>query len=136
MNARKAIRTALKELLLGNTEAGDNVFSSRKSNISDEELPAITIFTPVENATPQSISQKTYIRTLEMHIEVRDQFVDLVDDTLDDLVSEIEQIMADNQSVSGTTIGSVLAQTITEIDYSGEKPSGLATMIYELKYIG
>jgi hypothetical protein len=136
-NDRKGIRSALKSLF-ENDESFEavKVYSNRKSNISQrEELPSITIFTPNEDATAESLQQTRYIRKVQLVLEVRIDSSEDTDDILDDLLSKVEDFMLVNSNISGTVLGSVLQSTETEIGYDGNLEIGLGVLTYEVTYV-
>lgn len=134
---RKGIRTALKNLLVTADIAGENVFTSRRIGISaEEELPSITIFTPLEANVPRDMRETQYIRNLELRIEARIKASDnSTDDDLDDLLQEIEDVVSENPDISGNCLGSLLVETSTELDEQAEETIGLGTLVYNCKYI-
>jgi hypothetical protein len=133
-NNRVQIRSAIKALLTGTTSAGNNVFSSRGHAYWRSELPAICIFTSHEPAQPSNLQNTRYNRTLEISIEVRVEASSSTDDTLDNLIAEIEAIMQANPSLSGTVQSTTLTNTDIRVDTDGEQPIGVGTLSYESKY--
>lgn len=134
-NNRVAIRAALSALLSGNTNADTNVFINRGSPLWKTEFPAILVYTKEESATPESIQVRRYIRDLQLLIDVKVQATDASDDALDAVVSQVETIMADNSSISGTVLSSILSKTEISVNSDAEEDIGVATLTYECKYI-
>lgn len=133
-NKRKEIRAALKLLL---DVEFDNVYTSRTFAISQREnLPAVTIYTPEEPVRPKDLSQKSYIRSLELRIEVRIADRDTADDTLDEMMNEVEQILFDNHSIGGTILSSELTGSSVGVDFDGSEPIGIGTLTYLCLYVG
>lgn len=135
-NKRKNIRSALAALLLGNTSAGSNVFANRSTPVWNNELPVLLIYSEQEDAVPRDIRVSSYIRTLNITIECKAEDSASLDDTLDDLATEVESIMASNPSISGTSQGSVLLRTEMELNAEAEKPIGVLRLYFEIKYMG
>jgi len=134
-NKRTEIRDAVKELLDGETEAGSNVYVNRETSLWQSELPAILIYTNQESSVPNSINLKRYIRTLELKIEVKVEESEAVDEEIDALLAEIEEIVSENISLSGTVLSTKQISTEIEFDTSGEKPLGVGTLTFECQYI-
>ncbi len=133
---RETIRGAVVSLLTsGNTDAGNNVFSNRKNPLWQEELPAILVSTEEETAEPRDIQGKQSIRTMQLRIDCKIEAVPSVEDDLDDLCDDVEEILADSPSLSGTALDAVYKSTVIATDVDGEKEIGTATLIYEVKYI-
>lgn len=134
-NSRKTIRTTLKALLSGQTEAGTNVYTNRDTNFWQSELPAIIIYTTQESAVHESLQGQRYYRTLQLNVEVKVEAASGVDDALDDLIGDIEDIVTANKDISGTVLTTVQLNTETNIDSDGEKYVGTGTISFECKYI-
>ena len=136
-NKRTEIRQALKALI--NVEVlftGVTVSTNRRSLVSQrEELPAITLMTANESATPEALQQKRYIRKLELRIEYRVDATENVDDLMDDALSQIEDFMLLNRDISGTLLGSELKGTETDVGHEGDQEIGLGVLIYECTYV-
>ncbi len=135
-NNRKAIRAALKEILAeGDTAADESVFTNRETKLWPVELPCIIIYTPDEEATPESISQTRYIRDLQLNIELKITATEDVDDDLDDFVAEVEALIDANPSLGVAGLSSKLTNTNIRIDEGGENQIGVATLSLLCKYI-
>jgi hypothetical protein len=89
-NNRSNIRAAVKTLLDGETDAGDNVYTNRETGFSQTQLPAIIIQTDEEQARPVSgtVSRRS-LRTLSLKITVKLEESDSIDDDLDALLAYV-----------------------------------------------
>jgi hypothetical protein len=135
-NNRSAIRAAVKDLLLNNTDAGDHIYTSRKTALwSDSELPAILIYTNQEPATPSSLQSRQYIRKLELLVEVRVQAADNVDNRVDELLGEIEDQLHTDTSLEGTVISTIQTNTEIRVDSDGEQDIGVGVLTFECQYL-
>lgn len=134
-NNRSAIRQAIKTLLVDETDALANVYTSRTSLLWKSELPAILIFTEQESAVPESMRNTRSIRTLQVTIHAKLEASEDVDDDVDTLVAEIEVLMTSDSSLGGTVLGSSLTNTETRVESEGEKDIGVAVLTYECKYV-
>jgi hypothetical protein len=135
-NNRSAIRDAIKALLLDETDAGANVYTSRTSPLWQSELPAILIYTEDESAKPESMrANSRSIRTLQVTIHAKIEASEDVDDDVDSLVAEIETLISEESSLGGTVLGSQLTNTETRVDMQGESEIGVAVLTYECLYI-
>lgn len=135
-NNRKAIRAAVKTMLLNNTSAGENVYTNRETTTWESELPAILIYSDDENATNRDITGRQKIRTYNVRIEIKAEAEASVDDDLDDLAQEIETILNADRSLSGTAMDSNYTSTSISISSEGDKEIGTVLLNYEIKYIG
>lgn len=134
-NNRKAIRDALKALLIGSTAADANVFTSRTSPLWESETPAILISTPEESTEFGSLQANRYRRTLTLNVEVKIVATENVADDLDDLVNQIESILILNQSLTGTVQSTTLQSTSTRVDSETDQDIGVAELTFECKYM-
>lgn len=134
---RKDIRNALKTLFENDVQFDAiSIFSSRRSLISErEELPSITLFTPNEDLTPETIDQKRYIRKLQLTLEIRTASTDNVDDDLDTISDMVETFMLANSSINGLVLGSVCLTIETEVGLEANQEIGLCTLNYECTYV-
>lgn len=135
---RTDIRNALKDLLTGSsptyaTSAGANVYTNRVYNHSKIKLPTINIFEESESANTRDANTRLYSRTLTMKIEVRVEANEDWDEALDDILLQIEDLIAANRQLGGKVSAS--KYTGTEFQFEpGEKMIGLGTLTYELIY--
>lgn len=135
-NNRKNIRDAVVTMLSGNTAAGTNVYANRETRLWQSELPAILVYTRDESAESRDLSGRQSIRTLDLVIEIKAEANDTIDDDLDDLATEVEDIISADRSLTGTAIAAVYKGTTLALDSDSEIEKGVATITYETKYIG
>lgn len=134
-NARKEIRDNIKAFLLSSFSDSE-IFSTIQTGISQgEQLPSISIVTPNETATPESMNRKRYIRKLELKLEVRVTASVDTDDELDLLIAEVEDAVLADSTFGGTVLDSVLLDTETDIGFEGNREIGLGILTYEATYI-
>jgi hypothetical protein len=135
-NNRSNIRAAVKTLLDGETDAGDNVYTNRETSLSQTQLPAIIIQTDEEQARPESgtVSRRSF-RTLSLKITVKLEESDSIDDDLDALLADVEDLISASPSLGGTVLSAILTSSEMSIDGEGEKLIGVGTMTYECQYI-
>lgn len=133
---RTDIREAVKTMLLaGATVAGENVYSNRVSAFWKSELPSISIFTTEEEATPRDLKNQTYVRTMQLRLEVHAEATEDLDTLLDEAAVEIEDILNADQGLTGTALGSKLTSTSIELAGDASTPVGVLSLNYEIKYI-
>lgn len=137
-NNRKAIRNAIKELMIAAPELSylSEIFTSRRANVSQlQHLPCVTIFTPNETASKRSVNCKDYIRQLDVNLEVRVDASNNVDDVLDDIMKDIENVITSNLDFKGTVLSTELVESVTEVGHDGNKPIALGILTYRSTYI-
>jgi hypothetical protein len=120
-NNRSNIRAAVKTLLDGETDAGDNVYTNRETSLSQTQLPAIIIQTDEEQARPESgtVSRRSF-RTLSLKITVKLEESDSIDDDLDALLADVEDLISASPSLGGTVLSAILTSSEMSIDGEGE----------------
>lgn len=132
---RTLIRAAVKALLAGNTDAGNNVFTSRKTNYLVSELPAINIRLGDEEATPRDIRGLIFVRNVALLIEIKASDMTTLDDTLDNIAEEVETALNADKSLGGLVHGTIYRSTSeVEIDEDGNKPIGSITLTFNIQY--
>lgn len=133
-NNRFAIRFALMNLLLGQTSADQNVYTNRENSLWRVELPALIISTSEEPVVPATLQGRRYNRTLTLTVEAKVEATESVDDALDALLAEVETIVSNNPSISGTVQAIIQTNTETHMVSQGERDIGVGTLTFECKY--
>lgn len=135
MNNRAAVRSALKTILSGATDAGSNVFAHRGTSLWTSELPAILIYTNQEQAKREALNRSRYIRTIELTIEVKVEAGDDVAEELDALLGQVEDVVQANESINGTVLSTVQTNTEIRVDSDAAQNIGVGTLTFECQYI-
>lgn len=133
--SRKLIRDKVRELLLGNTTAGTNVYVNRETSLWTSELPAILISNGEETAVPRDLRATQHRRTLNLVIEVKVEANDTVDDDLDTIAGEIETILLANPTLDATCISQTYKSATLELDSDSEIEKGVLTLTFEVQYL-
>lgn len=131
---RKSIRHAIAAALTGNTSAGANVFASRTRSIPASKLPAILVYTSSETAEVFNQSPRELRRTLSVGIEIAARADDDLDDALDDIAEQVERVMSEHQTLSGTASDVLLTGTEITLTKDGDNQHGAAILTYEVTY--
>lgn len=136
-HVRRQIREAVATAVTGLTTTSTRVFRSRVYPAQTSELPCLLIFTRSEASAPMTIhAPKGMDRTLQLEIVAVAKAGADLDDTLDGICKEVE-IAIETWSIAG--LGGLaesiqLVSTEFELQGVGEKPTGTATLTYELSY--
>ena len=96
---RKKVRDTVKALLLGNTDAGDKVFTSRINKAFLEELPGIFIYTPQDTPQLTRKMDQDFERLLLLNAEVivdQKEEADIIEDIADVIAGQVEDILLPN----------------------------------------
>lgn len=131
---RKAIRHAITDVLLGNTDAGANVFPSRILPVWATELPYIAVYTRDETAEIFNESPRELKRVVSVAIEIGGRADESLDDVLDDLAQQVERIMSENQTLGDVASNVLLTRTDIALADEGQQKHGGCVMTYEVTY--
>jgi hypothetical protein len=108
------------------------VYQWRKTN-----LPACNVFTEEEESEPLHMSskgQRKVQRDLILMVEIyATADAATVDDTLDDLITEVELILG-NSTLNGLAYDVSLRKTETDYDGEGDVPVGVASLTWLARY--
>lgn len=134
-HVRKRIRAAAAVALANLTTTGARVYASRVYPLQDANLPALRISNPDESIEPVTMSaDPTLERVLQLEIEACVKAVSGYEDTVDQIVKEVEIALAAAPTLSGLCKSVRLRSIATELSGDGEKPLAVATMTFEVPY--
>ncbi len=136
---RKQIRDAVVIKLTGLATTGVNVFQTRIWPVNDAELPCLLVLT--DGDTVNSYSEGSVVantprnvnRTLHLTVQVLVRGTS-IDDALDQICLEVEKALASDRFLGGLSVNVTLTDTRIEFKGDGEKPTGEATMTYQIEY--
>lgn len=137
LHPRQQIREAVKALLLGQTAAGSRVSETRVVTYRSAELPAISIYIPVESVEPEesrNTAPRELTRTAQLVVEGVVQQVGNVDDALDALALQIETAMHADETLGGKTDDSILESTDVTLTEDGDRLVGVVRLVYSVEY--
>lgn len=136
---RKQIRDAVTLKLTGLPTTGANVFQTRVWPVNDSELPGILVMLDADQInsysdgsvvanTPRSVN-----RTLHLTVQALVRGL-AIDDALDQICLEVEKALAVDRFLGGLSVNVTLADTRIQFKGDGEKPTGEASMSYQIEY--
>lgn len=150
---RKKIRQAIAALLLNNTPAGDRVWTNRPNPLSQRpsqqsassQLPAILIYTRIEDSDVFNEAPRQFLRTVEVVVEIAEAMNDAIDDTLDDYAETVERLILLDDSLGQdpdfpndpeerVASETRLVRSQMTIADGGEIPIGAAILTFEVDY--
>jgi len=132
---RRQIRDAAIAVLTGLTSTGANVFPSRVYELQDAELPALRIDTNDEEVEIAAFggSSRAVARTLQLLVQACVKQNTGYNDTIDQIIKEVEIAVAANQGMGGAKY--VQLKTIAiEMSGDAEKPIAVATLTFICPY--
>lgn len=130
-HVRQQIRESVGALLTGLTTTGARVYQSRARPLQETELPALRIYTDGDDAETLSLSRPAVQdRTLKIRIEAVARAADNLDDTLDTICKEVETVMGNNATLSGTAKDCFYTGTEIDMQANGDRVAGVARMSF------
>jgi len=134
---RRQIREALATAVTGLTTTSTRVFQSRVYPLQAADLPCLLVHTRSERSQPSTVHPNRVIeRTLEVEVVAIAKATADLDDTLDGIAKEVETALA-GPPTGLVNVGAKdvrLISTAIELNGEGEKPTGSATLLYEVDY--
>ena len=113
VHQRTLIRTAISKLLINQTNAEDRVFTSRPSNVWQEELTSICIYNSTDNPKQKGyIGQPWLKRDLDISVLLLVKESIKIDEDLDALALQVESIIHPLQFLNDPDTGDELCETI------------------------
>ena len=133
---RQTITDNAVTLLQATSTLGSNVFPSRVYPIEQDDLPAAKVYYGEETLLDeQQTIDPPWIRSLLLNVEVVTLQNTGMEDTLDQVMYEIEQAFLGDRTLSGTVINTMYAGTSEpELSGEGEKPAVSMIVTHEVIY--
>ena len=130
---RAQIKARIQTVLTGLATTGSNVFLSRTYPIATSDLPGLLIYANSESIQRLEIGiQNRQQRTLDLSIEAVAKG-NTAESTLDQVTVEVEEAMANDQTLNGLAIDSAITDTQIR-QASAESEFFIATMRYTVLY--
>jgi len=136
-HAREQVRLAVYNLLNGETAAGSNVHRERVYKFAKDDLPAITISTPLDEiAEDFDTTGGVLLHALNLVVEARVEAASnaFPENDLDDLCAEIEALIGGDPTLSSLVQWVRPSSAETDLDGEQETVVGLATMVFRVQY--
>ena len=136
---RAQIRAAVVNLLTGLTTTGANVFQTRVWPVNDSELPCLLVMTDADVVSSYSEGSvvantpRNVNRTMHLTVQALVRSA-TTDDALDQICLEVEKALSADRFLGGLSANVTLADTRIQFKGDGEKPTGEATMTYQIEY--
>lgn len=140
MDSRKAIRSAVKAALVGQTRAEDRIESNRKTPVSQEpsqllgrnELSRIIVWTRATKSRVFDESPRRYRHETEVIVEC---FAQLnagvgIDDDMDDFAEEVLRAVLADDTLGGVSDDLVLDETVSDSVDGGDRIIGFAGLTF------
>jgi hypothetical protein len=133
---RRQIREAVATAVTGLTTTGARVFQSRVYPVQTSELPCLLIATRGETSAPATVhSPRVIDRTVQLEVTAIAKASADLDDVLDGICKEVETALAMPVTGLASLARSIaLASSDFELRGEAEKPTGSATLVFEINY--
>ena len=132
---RTDIRHKLVDFLKGHTGAGDNVEPNRVRPVHESDLPKILVYTlqePADNSIERD--ELPTRRDLQVVIECLEKKSATMDDELDLLCGQVEEVLAEDDTVDGLMNDLQYTGTAMSIQREGQYEMGSAALTYDGNY--
>jgi hypothetical protein len=130
---RAQIKARIQTVLTGLATTSSNVFLSRTYPIANSDLPGLLIYANSESIQRLEIGiQNRQQRTLDLSIEAIAKG-NSAESTLDTITVEVEEAMANDQTLNGLAIDSEITDTSIR-QASAESEFFIATLRYTVLY--
>ena len=146
MDARKAIRAAIKAALIGQTRAEDRVESSRRTPVSQEpsallgrnELSRIIVWTRSTRSRVFDESPRRYRHETEVVIECIAQLspASALDDDMDEFTTEVLAAVLRDDTLGGEVDDLQLSESVTDYGDAGDRVIGGAAITLTATHYG
>ena len=135
---RKNIRKAIINLLMGRTEAGENVRSNRGEVNWEENLPAVNLYFRGEETDKEASQAPRMLRrviTFEAELLAKGEDGTDISDRLDDLCEEVEIYLSVDDSLQKTADDITLTR-VSEMETTGDGAiiMGKISLFFEVVY--
>lgn len=136
MHARAQIRQAMATQLTGLVTTGSNVFASRVYPMDDAHLPSLAIYSLAEEAWEDGdvVTSERQFRGLSLEVVARAKEATNLDDTLDEICSEVEAALYADMTLGGMKVKTLRLLGTEIVLAAQEKPVGEARMRWAALY--
>lgn len=131
-HVRKTARAALAAQVAGLATTGSSVFASRVYTVAPDALPCLLIYAREEAS--EIVTQglpRALLRTTRFAVEAIAAANAALDDTLDQICTEVEVALGTDPTLGGTVRDLVLTETQVSLKGEGEQVYGSARMTFE-----
>jgi hypothetical protein len=134
-HVRQQIREALATVVTSLATTGARVYQSRVVQLEPNELPALLIATNSESIDVLDfVSNPSLERTLTINVTAVAKAVSNLDDTLDQIIKEVEVAVSTSNTLGGLIKDVVLTGIEIEMNADAEMPTGQAVLTFNANY--
>lgn len=132
---RKQIRDSIVTAVTNLATTGARVYRTRVYPLASGKLPGLCIYTGSETSEADTLTRpRIKTNRLEVMVEAYASAVTNLDDTLDQICTEVEEALVVDVTRGGKAKDTVITGTEIEFSGDGEKPVGVARMTVLVTY--
>jgi hypothetical protein len=139
-HVRKQIRDQfVSRLASAVTLVSSRVYATRVYPLTEAKLPAITVSVTSESSgimtMGATMGSKSLDRSVDIAVSIYEKATATLDSAIDAIAVQVEEAIGADYTLGGIAKESVLVST--SIDFSGEteKPVGIATLTFSVRYV-
>lgn len=134
MHPRKQIRDKVVSLLIGKTDAGNNIFPLRVRPIEEQTLPTVQVYANSESSEIWQEAPREYERKLSLAIQITAKADDNLEDVLDTIAEQVENVLRQDHSLGELCRDVILSGTELTLNQNGDTLIGSCNITYDLLY--
>lgn len=134
---RKTIRDEFVAALTGLVTTGPRVFPSRTMPMDNDTLPGLIVYTGSEEIDIEALTRVARVqeRTLNVIVEGHDKLAAGLDDSLDQIIAEVEAAILVAGAIPAASTIDLVAIDEPDIDGGLELPVGRVKMTFRAQYL-
>lgn len=134
MHPRKQIRDKVVSLLIGKTDAGNNIFSSRVRPIEEEILPTVQVYANSEQVEIWQEAPREYERKLSLSVQITAKADESLEDALDAIAEQVETVLRQDHTLGELCRDVILTGSELTLSENGDTLIGSCNLSYDILY--
>ncbi|OGQ23516.1 MAG: hypothetical protein A3I05_01100 [Deltaproteobacteria bacterium RIFCSPLOWO2_02_FULL_44_10] len=134
MHQRKQIRDKIVSLLMGKTDAGNNIFPSRVRPLEEQSLSSIQVYANSESSEIWQEAPREYERKLSLSIQITAKADEGLENTLDIIAEQVEDLLRQDHTLGELCRDVILTGTELTIHENGDTLIGSCNITYDILY--
>lgn len=134
MHPRKQIRDKVVSLLIGKTDAANNIFPSRVRPIEEQTLPTVQVYANSESTEIWQEAPREYERKLSLSVQITAKADDSLEDVLDAIAIQVEDVLRQDHTLGELCRDVILSGTELTLNQNGDTLIGSCNITYDILY--
>ncbi|MBI4212049.1 MAG: hypothetical protein HY540_05365 [Deltaproteobacteria bacterium] len=134
MHPRKQIRDKVVSLLIGKTDAANNIFPSRVRPIEEQMLPTVQVYANSESTEIWQEAPREYERKLSLSVQITAKADDSLEDVLDAIAIQVEDVLRQDHTLGELCRDVILSGTELTLNQNGDTLIGSCNITYDVLY--